>query len=202
VSGVLLTRSRRIVVAVLIGSLFFAQALAARPPRVPRGNPTLVLAGPGGERTLPVSDLVFVHFERVYYQRSAPRAEDPAGHRLDIEDRRRECRCLRLEDWSKVKFNKTRQIEIDYPPGDPVARLRVTERNGKVRELRADSLQGASDSFAPRFAATVDGQQREFPLILAEGEGWPDERLVRLLLQRPKPKAPPPARRSKDRPGR
>ena len=203
-SGVLRARAwvSRVVVAILIGCLPFAQALAARAPRVPRGNPTLVLAGPGGERTLPVSDLVFVHFERVYYQRSAPRSEDPAGHRLEIEDRRRECRCLRLEDWSKVKFKMIRQIEFIYPPGDPVARLRVTERNGQVRELRADSLQGASDSFAPRFAATVDSQQREFPLILAEGEIWPDERLVRLLVQRPPQGARPPARRSKDRPGR
>lgn len=202
-SVVLLKRARRVVVAILIGSLSFAQALATRAPRVPRGNPTLVLASPAGERTLPASDLVFVHFQRIYYQRRAPRSEDPAGHRLEIEDRRRECRCLRLQDWSKVKFKMIRQIEIIYPPDDTVARLRVTERDGKVRELRADSLAGASDSFAPRFAASLDGQLREFPLVLAEGEdGWPDERLVRLLLLRPLQKERPPARRSKERPGR
>ncbi|MEK7282186.1 MAG: hypothetical protein AAB249_00120, partial [Acidobacteriota bacterium] len=85
-SVVLLKRARRVVVAILIGSLSFAQALATRAPRVPRGNPTLVLASPAGERTLPASDLVFVHFERTYYQRRAPRSEDPAGHRLEIED--------------------------------------------------------------------------------------------------------------------
>ena len=33
-------------------------------------------------------------------------------------------------------------------------------------------------------------------------DGWPDERLVRLLLLRPLQKERPPARRSKERPGR
>lgn len=192
-----------VVVAILLSALLFAPALAARAPRTPRGNPTLVLASSSGERTIPVSDLVFVHFERIYYQRHAPRSEDPAGHRVEIEDRRRDCRCLRLEDWSKLKFKKIRQIEITYPPDETVARLRVTERDGKVRELRADSLSGAVESFAPRFAVTVDGEHREFPLILDEGAGgWPDERLVRLLLLRPPQKARPPARRSRERHGR
>ena len=55
-----------------------------------------------------------------------------------------------------------------------------------MRELRADSLYGAMDSFAPRFAARVDGEVREFPLILSEsGSAWPEEKLVRLLLKRP-----------------
>jgi hypothetical protein len=57
-----------------------------------------------------------------------------------------------------------------------------------VRELLADSLSGAADSFAPRFAARVDGEVREFLLMLPERGSWPEERLVRLLLKRPPPR--------------
>ena len=92
---------------------------------------------------------------------------------------------MRLDDWSKMKFSKTRQIEIDYPPDGFVARLRVTLIDGRMREVRADSLYGAYDSFPPRFAARVDGEVREFPLILPEKGSWPEERLVRVLLKRP-----------------
>jgi hypothetical protein len=197
-----LERCGRAVVAILIGCLFFCGRLDARERRAPRGNPTLVLASPEGERTVPVSDLVFVHFERLYYHRRAPRSEAASGNRMEIEDRRRECRCLRMQDWTKMKFKTIRQIELIYPPDQPIARLRVTRRDGRVSELGADALHGASESFGPRFAATLDGQLREFPLILAEGESWPDERLTRLLLLRPPQKAPPPARRSKERSGR
>jgi hypothetical protein len=151
-----------------------------------RRSPTLVLDTPGGERTLPAVDLRFVFYERIYYSRHAPRSEEAKGERVDVEDRRRECRCLRLEDWSKVKFSRVRQIEITYPPDGAVALLRVTEMDGSMRELRADSLFGAMDSFAPRFAARIDGEVLEFPLILAErGSAWPEEKLVRLLLKRP-----------------
>lgn len=192
----------RAAVAFLIGFLLASGSPEARERRTPRGNPTLVLASDGGERTVPVPDLVFVHFERVYYHRRAPRAEDPSGKRLEIEDRRRECRCLRLEDWTKLKFKMIRQIEFTYPPDGVVARLRITRRDGGIIEIGADTLNGGKDSFGPRFAATLDGQSREFPLILGEGEQWPDERLARLLLMRPPPKAPPPPRHSKDRSGR
>jgi hypothetical protein len=154
--------------------------------RAARGNETLILDAPGGERTLPAVDLRFVFYERIYYRRHAPRSEEAKGERLDVEDRRRECRCLRLEDWSKFKFSKVRQIEIVYPPDGAVALLRVTELDGGMRELRADSLFGAVDSFAPRFAARIDGEVREFPLLLSErGSAWPEEKLVRLLLKRP-----------------
>jgi hypothetical protein len=159
---------------------------AAPAPKTPRGNPTLVLESSAGERTIPAVDLRFVFYERTYYRRHAPRSEEAKGERLDVEDRRHECRCLRLEDWSKLKFSKVRQIEIAYPPDGSVALLRVIEFDGGMRELRADSLFGAVDSFAPRFAARIDGEVREFPLILSErGSAWPGEKLVRLLLKRP-----------------
>lgn len=190
------------IVTLLIGCLPFSGPLLAREGRTPRGNPTLVLASPAGERTVPVSDLVFVHFERLYYHRRAPRSQDASGSRMEIEDRRRECRCLRMQDWTKLKFKMIRQIELIYPPDGTVARLRITRRDGRVSEMGADSLHGASESFGPRFAATLDGQMREFPLILAEGETWPDERLSRLLLLRPPQKIPPPPRRPKEPSGR
>jgi len=168
-------------------------ALRAAPaPKAPRDNPTLVLDSPAGERTIPAIDLKFVFFERIYYRRHAPRSEEAKGERVDVEDHRHECRCLRLENWSKLKFSKVRQIEIVYPPDGAVAMLRVIQFDGALRELRADSLFGAVDSFAPRFAARIDGEVREFPLILSEqGSVWPDEKLVRLLLKR----RPRPARR-------
>jgi len=159
---------------------------ATREPKTPLGNPTLVLESPGGERTIPAVDLRFVFYERIYYRRHAPRSEEAKGERVEVEDRRRECRCVRLADWSKFKFSKVRQIEIAYPLNGAVALLRVTEMDGGMRELRSDTLFGAVDSFAPRFAARVDGEVREFPLILSEpGSGWPEEKLVRLLLKRP-----------------
>jgi hypothetical protein len=167
--------------------VFYLTTPGASPePKTAPGNPTLVLESPGGERTIPAMDLRFVYYERIYYSRHAPRSEEARGERVDVEDRRRECRCLRLEDWSKFKFSKVRQIEISYPPDGVVALMRVTEMDGGMHELRADSLFGAVDSFAPRFAARIDGEVREFPLILSErGSAWPEEKLVRLLLKRP-----------------
>jgi len=178
-------------VAVLLCAAFVLApggAPAHAGPRTPPGNPTLVLYTPAGERTIPAVDLTYVYFERIYYHKGAPRSEEATGERLDVEDRRKECRCVRLEDWSKLKFSKTRQIEIEYPPDGRVALLRLTLVNGDLRQVRADSLFGAFDSFAPRFAARVDGEVREFPLLLPEQEAWPEERLVRLLLKRPPPR--------------
>ena len=179
----------------LCACLFLAPGTlrAGRAARTPPGNPTVILEGPGGERTIPAVDLAFVFFERIYYRRGAPRSEEASGERLDIEDRRHECRCVRLEDWSRLKFSKLRQIEFVYPSDDRVARLRVTFLDGRVRELRADALSGAVESFAPRFSARVDGEVREFLLILPEHGSWPEERLARLLLKRPP--APPRGRR-------
>jgi len=163
-------------------------ASPSRGGRTPPGNPTLVLAAPSGEKTFPVSDLTFVYFKRIFYKRHAPRSEEATGRRIDIEDRRKHCRCLRLEDWSTIKFGEIRQIELSYAGGETVAVLRVTLRDGSMQVLRADSLYGGKDSLAPRFFATVDGERREFPLILpADAGGWPEETLVRLLLIRPPP---------------
>ena len=186
---------QRFLAALLLCAALFlvpGTARAKTAQRTPAGNPTLVLHTPAGERTIPAVDLSFVYFERIYYHKGAPRSEEATGERLDVEDRRRECRCVRLDDWSKLKFSKTRQIEIDYPPDGFVARLRVTLIDGRMREVRADSLFGAYDSFPPHFAARVDGELREFPLILPEKGSWPEERLVRLLLKRPpKPRGRP-----------
>lgn len=178
---------RRPVAAVLLCAGVVLLPGSARAARAPRGNPTLVLGSAAGERTVPAVDLAFVFFERIYYRRRAPRSEDPIGQRVEVEDRRRECACLRLQDWSKFKFSKVRQIEIDYPPDGDVARLRVTEFDGRVTEVAADSLFGAADSYAPRFAARVDGEVREFLLFRPQDGSWPEERLVRLLLKRPPP---------------
>ena len=182
--------ARVVILLLLLSPLATGCAGAPRRPRPPRGNPTLVLASPSDERTIPVADLTFVYFKRIFYQRHAPRSEEASGSRLDIEDRRKECRCLRLEDWSKIRFSGIRQIELTYPSDDTVARLRVTERDGTVQELRADSLFGAKDSLAPRFFATVEGEHQEFPLLLTgDAGGWPEQRLVRLLLMRPAPRS-------------
>jgi hypothetical protein len=153
----------------------------------------------GEERTVEVSDLVFVFYERVYYERRAPRSEGTGGRRLEVEDRRRECRCLRLEDWSKIKFKRLRQIEMVYPPGERAARLRLTLRDGQLKELPVEALFGGTGHWPPRFAASVDGTHREFPLRLEGGDveepEWPEERLARILLMRPR--AAPPKRPSR-----
>lgn len=185
---------RRALRALLAAFLLAAPAWGSAQARVQQVARTITLVGPaGGERAAEALDLGFVFFERVYYQRRAPRAEDPAGRRTEVEDRRRECRCVRFQDWSRVKFKLLRQIEIGYPAGERAARLRLTMRTGKVREVSAADLFGGHGAFGPRFAATVDGETREFPLIRggAPGDDWPEELLVRILLLRP----PAPARR-------
>ena len=171
-----------------------APAAAARrsPPRPPNA---VLWSAAAGERAVQVDDLRFVFFRRSYYQQRAPRSEEASGRRVQVEDRRKECRCLRFEDWSKTKFKLLRQIEISYPPGGRVALLRLTERTGGLREVRADTLFGAKDSAPPSFSAVIAGSVREFPLVLGSdpGDDWPEERLVRILLVRSPP--PPPRRR-------
>jgi hypothetical protein len=132
-------------------------------------------------------DFTFASFERLFYQKGAPKEENLERQRVVIEDRRQECRCVRLEDWSRVKFKKLRQIEISYPSEGPAASLRLTGRDGSIRVIPAERLHGAGGPLAPRFSATVDGVVREYRLILADPEHdrWPDERLARVLLMRP-----------------
>ncbi len=172
-----------------------ASALGVRREPRPTGTPARLALDSSreGGREVDVADLAFVFYERVYYHKRAPRSEDASGRRVDIEDKRQECACLRFEDGSKVKFSSVRQIEVSYADSEREARLRVTERDGGVREVRASALSGASSSLSPRFAATIDGAVREFPLILRgdPDELWPEERLQRALLVFPKRGRPP-----------
>jgi len=138
----------------------------------------------GAERTVTVEDLSFAYFKRTFYTKAAPRSESPSRQRIEVLDRREECACLRLSDWSKIKFKKLRQIEIVYPKGSRQATLRLTGRDGHVSEIPAGALFGGGDPFPPRFGATVDGFYREFPLVLEDSVtgGWPQERLSRIIL--------------------
>ena len=136
-------------------------------------------------------NVTFVHFETIYRHRAAPRSESPTGERLEVVDRRQECRCVRLADYSQIKMSKIREIALSYPPGERAARVRMTLRNGKVREYAATALYGGDGLFPPRFAATIEGATREFPLVLgAEAtDAWPEESLSRILLVRTEPKS-------------
>jgi len=178
----------RVLLPGLMLSLLSFGASQAADKRPPMGNPTMIVVGPSGEELdYPVRDLRFVSFERIYYNRRAPRAEEPSGRRVEVKDRREDCRCVRFEDYSKLKFKKLRQIEITYPVNARVAQVRLTRLTGEVREVAADTLWGGRNPLPPRFTATIHGQLREYPLIADQGEsaGWPEERLVRILLKRP-----------------
>ena len=157
-------------------------------PRAPKRPPALVLGtAEGRERLIEVHDLTFASFERIYYRKTATRFENLQGQRVDIESRRQECDCVRLDDWTKHKFRSLRQIEIDYPVEGRMANLRITHRDGSIFEIPAERLFGAGEPLPPRFSATVDGVVREYHLI-REDPGrhpWPEERLVRILLSRP-----------------
>ena len=145
-----------------------------------------------GERTTEVFDLRFAWFLTTYKHTAAPRSESATGERIEVVQKRKECSCVRLGDGTKIGLQAIRQIDLTYPVGARVALVRLTWRNGKVREYRATELYGGDSIFQPRFAATVDGQHREFPLALPDTPEavWPEERLVRMILYRPP--APPP----------
>ena len=132
------------------------------------------------------TDVVFVYFTRIYYQRRAPRSEEPAGTRVEVKDRQGECRCLRFSDWSRIKLKRLRQIEVSYPAGERAARVRLTYNGGRLREFSAADLFGSEGPVPPRLAATVGGRSMEFPLVLRNGPEarWPEETLVRLLFLR------------------
>ena len=183
-----MSRGSTACIAALLPLLAFAApAAAATPAKTPKPRMTLTLSSSsGGERAANANDLTFVFFRRTYYQKAARRSESPSGQRIEVEDRRRECACLRFADWSKIKFKNLRQIEISYPAAPGAARVRVTFRNGKVREFAAADLYGGDGTFIPRLAATLDGAQREFPLVANDDAGsrWPDELLVRVLFLR------------------
>jgi len=163
-------------------------ALCADPK--PGNGPLVVLySAVAGERSVEAEDLIFVHFQTSYIHRAAPRSESPSGERIEIVERRMECRCVRLADYSRIKMSKIREVAVSYPPGSRVARVRLTLRNGKVREYPATELYGGDGLFPPRFAAILEGVYREFPLVLGGDaqEDWPEESLSRILLARTKP---------------
>ena len=150
-----------------------------------------------GERTVEAVDLRFAFFQTLYRHKAAPRSENPTGERIEVVQKRKECDCIRLADYAKIKKQEIRQIDVTYPIDGRVALVRVTRRNGQIHEYPATSLYGGDGLFPPRFVATVDGEHREFPLVLpdAPGAAWPEERVVRMLVYRP-PEPPP---KKKDR---
>ena len=152
----------------------------------------------GGERTAEASDLRFAFFQTLYRHRRAPRSESPTGERIEVVQKRKECNCIRLADYTKIKKQVIRQIDITYPEGGRVALVRIISRDGSIREYEATHLYGGDGLFPPRFAATVDGEHREFPLVLPDtpGASWPEERVVRMLVYR-STTAPPPAKKPK-----
>ena len=119
--------SRTLQIALGIAVLCSIAGSATAGPRTPSNPPRLVLhATDGAERTVTVEDLSFAYFKRTFYTKAAPRSESPSRQRIEVLDRREECGCLRLSDWSKIKFKKLRQIEFVYPKGSRQATLRLT----------------------------------------------------------------------------
>jgi hypothetical protein len=148
-----------------------------------------------GERSVEASDLRFSWFQTTYKHTSAPKSESATGERIEVVQKRKDCSCVRFADYSKVGLQGMRQVDVTYPEGGRVALVRLTWRDGKVREYRATELYGGDGLFPPRFSATVEGQHREFPLVLPDTPeaAWPEERLVRMILSRP---SPPPAKKT------
>lgn len=182
--------------AALAGALL----LLATPASARGRSPILAtLTTPDGERPLEVADVRFVLFRTSYRHTRAPRSESPTGERLQMIERRKECRCIPFADYGRISLSKIREIEIDASPAHPVARVRVTRRNGDLREYAATDLEGGAGLFPPRILLEEDGgATREFPLVLtADGSpAWPDEMVVRILLVRT---APPRAPRQRAR---
>jgi hypothetical protein len=192
-------RRRRLLATALLLSLPLASHALGAPNRAASKRlPLLVLASPAGERSVPVGDLKFVYFRTRYRHTRAPESESPTRERVEVIDKRTECACIRLADYSKIKMSNLREIEIFYPGGGRSARVRVTRENGRVNEYPIDELYRSGSLIAPRFSATVDGVVREFPLALRDDpeEAWPDEVLSRVLFGHPasvppkKPKSP------------
>jgi hypothetical protein len=155
------------------------------------GKPMTLVSDDTGTRTVEVFDFRFVFFTTRYRNTRAPKSESPTGERIEVINDRQECACLRLADYTKYKFMRQRELAVTYPEGSHVAQVRVTRRDGKVHEFPATDLYGGTGLATPLFSATIDGQLREFPLVLQEGADWPRERLVRVILYRSQP--PPPS---------
>jgi hypothetical protein len=181
------------ILAALLWALAAAEATAAS-HKPGTGQLLTLVSDETGTRSVEVFDFRFVFFDTRYRQTHAPRTESPTGERIEVIEKRKECACLRLDDYAKVKFGRVREITITYPEGLHAALVRVTRMDGKVNEYPVKGLYGGTGLMPPRFFATVDGQGREFPLMLQDvaQADWPSERLVRVALFRPRPATPPP----------
>jgi hypothetical protein len=174
----------------LCASLLCAGAVspaAAEAHKAGTGKLMTLVSDDTGTRTVEVFDFRFVFFTTRYRDTHAPKSESPTGERIEVINDRQECACLRLADYTKYKFMRQREIAVIYPEGSHVAQVRVTRRDGKVHEFPATDLYGGTGLATPLFSATIDGQLREFPLVLAEGADWPSERPVRVILYRSQP---------------
>lgn len=181
-------------VLVASGLLVAGGLLAPRAEALPK-TVRITLTGPAGERTIEADDLRFVFFHTRYRTTRAPVEESPTRERTEILSDRDDCKCLRLADYSRIRFNILRSIEVRTTPGDKVASVQVVRKDGKTHEYPATALYGGDGLAPPLIMATIDGVAREFPLILQEEGNWPDEMLVRALLTRP----PPPKKGSTSR---
>lgn len=187
-------------VACGVAALVLPQPVTAAPNRAAakrekkKNGPLLTFhSEAAGERTVEAFDLKFAFFDTLYRHKAAPRSESPTGERIEVIQKRKECDCIRLADYTKIKKQVIRQIDVTYPVDGRVALVRITRRDGVMREYPATSLYGGDGLFPPRFVATVDGEHREFPLVLPDtpGVSWPEERVVRMLVYRPAEPPPP-----------
>jgi hypothetical protein len=165
------------VIALLIARGAAAATTTSRPLLL------LTLRDAQGEHDVEAHDLRFVYFKTTYRQTRAPKEEVAGGQRTEVIGDRKECQCIRLLDWSKIKLGRVRAIELTHGPSDRVATVRVTRGDGRVNEYPATALFGGDGLYPPFFSATIDGVHREFPLILEghAGAAWPDESLVRIF---------------------
>ena len=151
--------SARILVLPVLAAGLLALALPAPAPAAPnraaakkekKQGPLLTFQSEAkGERTVEVTDLRFAFFETLYRHKAAPRSESPTGERIEVVQKRKECDCLRLADYSKIKRNVLRQIDITYPNDSHVALVRVIRRDGSIREYPATALYGGDGLFPP-----------------------------------------------------
>lgn len=173
-----------LLVAIALGS---ASTPAAAKPKLVR----VTLTSAAGERIVDAADLRFVFFHTRYRTTRVPADTGPAGERTEILNDRDDCTCLRLADYSRIRFSIVREIEVRTTPDAAVASVRVVRRDGKTNEYPATGLYGGDGLAPPLLMVTIDGVAREFPLVLPdEGQAtWPAEMLVRALLTPPPPKS-------------
>jgi hypothetical protein len=193
-------RALRVLVCASLLCAGAASAAVAGVHKAGTGKLMTLVSDETGTRTVEVFDFRFVFFTTRYRETHAPRSESPTGERIEVINDRKECACLRLADYTKVKFMQQREIAVTYPEGSHVAQVRVTRRNGKVHEFPATDLYGGTGLATPLFSATLDGQLREFPLILPEGADWRGERPVRVILYRSQPPPPSSSKHSQAKP--